>query len=232
MTDIVFRSDFDVTLIDSMGDDQRICNAARVSTQGAESYGTDESKGLLNFLMTNRHMSPFEHANATFLISTTIFVWREFMRHRTFSYNEESGRYKQLDPVFYIPNETRNLIQTGKTGAYNFLPGDKEQYEMMSAGHKDISKLSYMNYERQLRFGIAKEVARMTLPVNIYSSAYVTGNIRNWMQFLSLRTKNYLAKIPSFPQKEINMVADQIENELIKFFPATFDTFNKNGRSV
>lgn len=231
MTDIVFRSDFDVTLIDSMGDDKFICNAARVSTQGADSYGTDESKGLLNFLMANRHGTPFEHGTLTYLIAAPIFVWREFHRHRIgFSYNEESGRYKQLDPVFYIPDENRNLIQTGKTGAYNFLPGDKEQYQMMSAGHRDIAKLSYMNYERQLRFGIAKEVARMTLPVNIYSSCYVTCNPRSLMSFLSLRVKDDNSMFKSFPQWEINAVAKQMESRFTYIFPEVHAAFCKNGR--
>lgn len=231
MTNIVFRSDFDVTLIDSMGDDQRICQAARVSTQGADSFESGESKGLINFLMANRHGTPFEHGSMTFLISAPIFVWREFHRHRIgFSYNEESGRYKQLNPVFYIPEPTRNLTQIGKPGAYEFVPAVGDQYNVMADGHMMVCKQSYFNYETQLNYGIAREVARMTLPVNIYSSCYVTCNPRSLMSFLSLRTKVDYAKFPSFPQWEINNVADQMETKFEKVWPLTWVSFCENGR--
>jgi thymidylate synthase (FAD) len=123
VTDVRFRSDVSVTLIDSMGSDQRICQAARVSTQGAESYETGEAAGLINFLARERHGSPFEHVLFQWLIEAPIFVWREFMRHRIASYNEESGRYKQLEPVFYVPDAERPLVQIGKTGNYEFIPG-------------------------------------------------------------------------------------------------------------
>ena len=97
------RNDFDVELVDSMGSDELICRAARVSTLGAASIDTSESAGLIGFLMGNRHGSPFEHNAMMLRVTAPIFVWREFMRHRIgFSYNEESGRYKVLDGVFYV----------------------------------------------------------------------------------------------------------------------------------
>ncbi len=123
--DMVVRCDFDVELVDFSGSDELICKAARVSTLGAASIDSSESKGLIKFLMSNRHGSPFEHSLMMFRISAPIFVWREFMRHRIgFSYNEQSGRYMQLDPVFYIPNGMRPLIQVGKAGAYSFIEED------------------------------------------------------------------------------------------------------------
>ena len=105
--------------------------AARVSTAGENSL--DEinedparSAGLINYLARERHGSPFEHTSMTFFISAPIFVFREFMRHRIASYNEESGRYRELSPVFYVPNKDRKLVQTGKTGHYVFVDGTSE----------------------------------------------------------------------------------------------------------
>lgn len=232
MTDVRFRSDFDVALVDHMGDDLRICQAARVSTRGAESYSTDESAGLINFLMKNRHGTPFEHGSLTFLISAPIFVWREFMRHRIgFSYNEESGRYKQLDPVFYIPPPERPLVQVGKPGAYEFQPGVDEQVGLVPFYLEGVSRIAYDAYETLLeQGGIAREVARMCLPLNIYSSAYVTCNPRSLMSFLSLRTRNEHSKFPSFPQWEIAQVAEQMEDDFCIYFPFTWGAFDQNGR--
>jgi thymidylate synthase (FAD) len=106
---LVFRSDVTVDLVRSAAQDADVLFAARVSTQGEGSLdqvGADpvSSKGLINYLMRDRHGSPFEHNSMTFYVQAPIFVFREFMRHRIgFSYNEESGRYRELQPVFYVP---------------------------------------------------------------------------------------------------------------------------------
>lgn len=228
---IILRSDFDVDLIDSMGNDQSICRAARVSTKGAASINSEESEGLIKFLMKNRHGTPFEHAAMTFLITAPIFVWREFMRHRIgYSYNEQSGRYMELSPVFYVPNVERNLIQIGKAGAYTFEPGTRDEYEVMYLNLKLAYDTAWDSYQSQLQAGIAKEVARMCLPVSIYSSAYVTCNPRSMMSFLSLRTKRDGTIFPSFPMWEINEVANQMEDFFTKLFPLTYDNFDRFGR--
>lgn len=219
-----------VELIDSMGGDQRICQAARVSTKGADSFGTDESEGLINFLVGNRHGSPFEHVVFTWLICAPIFVWREFMRHRMASYNEESGRYKQLEPIFYLPGPERKLVQIGKTGAYEFVDGTDEQYEIVQRFLTESSTTAYENYVTMLEAGVAKEVSRMALPLNIYSSAYVTMNLRGLMNFLSLRTKSELSAHKSFPQREIEMVAEKMEEAFISVAPLTHVSFEKRGR--
>ncbi|MSY82999.1 MAG: FAD-dependent thymidylate synthase, partial [Actinobacteria bacterium] len=106
---IQFREDMTVELVKSSASDSDVIWAARVSTAGdksLESVGTDASaaEGLINYLARERHGSPFEHTSMTFFISAPIFVFREFMRHRIASYNEESGRYRELRPVFYIPS--------------------------------------------------------------------------------------------------------------------------------
>lgn len=146
------------------------------------------------------------------------------------SYNEESGRYKELEPVFYIPARDRNLIQVGKTGEYQFLPGTDEQYELMRCGHFKVAEFSYENYQRQLDAGIAKEVARMSLPLNIFSSMYATCNARSLMAFLSLRTNREDATFPSKPQREIEMVAEAFEFDFARLLPLVHETFNANGR--
>ena len=166
---IKFRSDMTVKLVQSMGDDAMVAKSARVST-GASSDSDAKTAGLINYLMRDRHGTPFEHNAFTFYVEAPIFVFREFMRHRIASYNEESGRYKELDPVFYIPDAERKLIQIGKTGAYEFVAGSDEQYRVTYDSIKESSVASYGYYQDMLNEGVAREVARAVLPVNIYSS--------------------------------------------------------------
>jgi len=225
-----FINDMNVELVDSMGSDERVCQAARVSTKGAESYSAGESEGLINFLIRNRHGSPLEHVIFTWLISAPIFVWREFMRHRMASYNEESGRYKQLEPVFYTPSYHRPLVQVGKTGAYTFESGTDEQFDLVTERLRESCETSYNNYVDLLNSGVAKEVARMALPLNIYSSAYVTMNMRALMNFLSLRTKEESAAHTSYPQYEIEKVARQMESSFEQVAPISYSAFNQYGR--
>lgn len=229
---IRIRSDFDVDFAgDVAGSDEYICKAARVSTLGAASIDSSESAGLINFLMKNRHGSPFEHGYLPFRISGPIAMWREFFRHRIgFSYNEQSGRYMELDPVFYVPPKHRNLVQVGKPGHYEFVPGDDFHYEVMVNALTHSYQLSWDEYKHQMDMGIAKEVARFCLPVGIYSTAYVTCNPRSLMSFLSLRTKNPQSMFPSFPQWEISQVADQMEALFREKFPLTWEAFDDNGR--
>jgi len=231
MEDVKFRSDMTVELIDSMGGDDAVVRSARVSTSSNSrdvTMGTKE-EGLINYLMRDRHGSPFEHNAFTFYIEAPIFVFREFMRHRIASYNEESGRYKELAPVFYMPDRDRKLVQVGKPGAYTFEEGTDEQYNELEFSFETSTYKAYMQYVEMLDKGIAREVARMVLPLNIYSSMYVTMNARALMNFLSLRS---LAQgtFPSFPQLEIAMVADKMEVLFAEKMPITYTSFVKNGR--
>jgi thymidylate synthase (FAD) len=232
MPNIEFRSDMTVELIDSMGGDDAVVRSARVSTSSNSrnvDMGTKE-EGLINYLMRDRHGSPFEHNAFTFFIEAPIFVFREFMRHRIASYNEESARYKELAPVFYVPGDTRKLIQVGKPGAYTFEDGDYSQIRDAQAMTRLASERSYELYKKMLDSGIAREVARGVLPVNTYSSMYVTMNARSLMNFLSLRTMREGTHFPSFPQREIEMVAEKMEEFFAEKMPITYATFNKNGR--
>ncbi len=236
MSEPIFRSDVTVELVRAAAQDSDVLFAARVSTQGEQSLegAADEAgardKGLINYLMRDRHGSPFEHNSMTFYVQAPIFVFREFMRHRMASYNEESGRYRELRPVFYVPNQDRNLVQIGKTGHYEFIPGTPEQYELVDAEVRASSTAAYESYQRMLEAGVAREVAGSVLPVNIYSSMYVTMNSRSLMNFLSLRTMREGTHFPSFPQREIEMVAEKMETFWEELMPMTAAAFNANGR--
>lgn len=227
---LVFTSEMGVELIDAAASDASVVRAARVSTVGAASASSDSDAGLINYLVRERHGSPFEHNMFTFLVHAPIFVWREHMRHRIASYNEESGRYRQLEPVFYIPGDDRRLVQVGKTGHYEFIQGSMRQHEMVEVATYDVCQRAYDWYRRLLDEGVAREVARMVLPVSIYSSAYVTMNARALMNFISLRKKSDDATFTSYPQREIEMVAEQYEQHFAEQMPLTYAAFVSNGR--
>jgi thymidylate synthase (FAD) len=235
VADVEFRSDVTVELVRAAAQDADVLFAARVSTKGEQSLedvdsDAGRSQGLINYLMRDRHGSPFEHNSMTFFVSAPIFVFREFMRHRMASYNEESGRYRELNPVFYVPGPERKLVQQGKPGAYEFVDGDESQHEVVVAQTKAACEQAYAAYQAMLDAGIAREVARGVLPVATYSSMYVTMNARSLMNFLSLRTKRPDAAFPSFPQREIEMVADRMENYWAELMPLTHAAFENNGR--
>ena len=236
MSNVIFRSDVTVELVKSSASDSDVVWAARVSTQGEQSLenAADEperSKGLINYLMRDRHGSPFEHNSMTFFVQAPIFVFREFMRHRVgWSYNEESGRYRELQPVFYVPGPDRKLVQTGKAGRYEFTDGTPHQHRLARAHMRDLYWGAYEHYQQMLEAGIAREVARSVLPVGLFSSMYATCNARSLMHFLGLRTQHEQAKVPSFPQREIEMVAELMEAEWAKLMPLTYAAFNANGR--
>ncbi|MFE4594777.1 FAD-dependent thymidylate synthase [Streptomyces laurentii] len=233
---IEFRSDVTVELVKSAAADSDVLWAARVSTAGEQSLeelqkDPERSKGLINYLMRDRHGSPFEHNSMTFFISAPIFVFREFMRHRVgWSYNEESGRYRELQPVFYVPGTDRKLVQEGRPGKYVFVEGTEAQHDLAARAMEDSYRQAYDTYQEMLAAGVAREVARSVLPVGLFSSMYATCNARSLMHFLGLRTQHELAAVPSFPQREIEMVGEKMEEHWARLMPLTHAAFNKNGR--
>ncbi len=233
---IEFRGDVSVELVKHSAADSDVLFAARVSTIGEQSLDElqkdpERSKGLINYLMRDRHGSPFEHNSMTFFISAPIFVFREFMRHRVgWSYNEESGRYRELQPVFYVPGADRKLVQEGRPGKYRFVEGTPEQHKLVSESMEESYRQAYRTYQEMLAAGVAREVARAVLPVGLFSTMYATCNARSLMHFLGLRTQHELAKVPSFPQREIEMVGEKMEAEWARLMPLTYAAFNANGR--
>lgn len=233
---VEFSNELTTKLVSSQASDESVVAAARVSVIGPESEEylstpAEESRGLINFLMKNRHGTPFEHTYFTFFVEAPIAVYREWHRHRIgWSYNEESGRYKKLRPKFYVPPPYRPLIQVGKPGHYTFEPGDDTQYDLVARSIGYACVESYAAYENMLDGGVAKEVARGVLPVYTFSSMYATCNARSLMSFLSLRTKDERSTFPSFPMWEIQECALQMEGAFAAKMPITHAAFCNNGR--
>lgn len=236
---ITIKSTVDVELVDHMGNDYAIMHAAMVSTLGSVMWEADKTPqteakcaGLINSLMKNRHGTPFEHNAMTFRVHAPIFVFREWHRHRIgWSYNEESARYKVLDPVFYIPDKDRPMIpmEGFKSMRPGFGPASTALYQDLydilkyqySAAYKDYFMLS-KHFDRG--------IARALLPVGIYSSMYATCNARSLMHFLSLRTSNPEAETRSYPLWEIELAARAMESYFAAQFPLTYKAYVANGR--
>jgi thymidylate synthase (FAD) len=224
--------DLEVELVQNVGDDAAIARAARVST-GADllNYDEDVDAKLINYLVKHRHGSPFEHTSMTFRISAPIFVFREFHRHRVgWSYNEISGRYKKLEPRFYIYPGNRPLVQEGSSAHPKLINSNEALTLMTNNTLYQSYKNSWDMYELLLKDGVANEVARAVLPVGVYSEMYATCNARSLMSFLSLRVDSSNAKFETKPQWEIEQVALGMEKHFDRLFPATSEAFHNNGR--
>jgi len=206
-----------VELYRASADDLDVARAAWVSQDEAAHAKEAEAgrvEGLIRFLWRNQHTSPFEHGQFTFIVTTPLFVAREFMRHRTFSFNEISGRYTVLPDRFYLPPAHRPLRQEGKVGAYRFEPGTPDQIALARDTIRESTIRAQEAYLRMLDAGIAREVARDVLPVNVMTSFWATVNPRNLMHFLNLRS----AADALF---EIREVAEQMEHHFAKQMPIT-----------
>ncbi|RNI21665.1 FAD-dependent thymidylate synthase [Flexivirga caeni] len=212
-----FTSASTVELYRASANDLDVARAAWVS-QDAAAHAKEAQEGrvegLIRFLWRNRHTSPFEHGQFTFVVTTPIFVAREFMRHRTFSFNEISGRYTELPDRFYLPPADRPLRQEGKVGSYRFEPGDEQQVALVRETITESTRCAHAAYRRLLDAGIAREVARDVLPVNLMTSFWATTNPRNLMHFLGLRTAPDALH-------EIREVASQIEQHFAQQMPIT-----------
>lgn len=234
---IKFISDITVRLIQKVGGDQMVCAAAKVSTSGEEAANlVDEeaNAGLINYLVKMRHGTPLEHSSLTFFTHAPIFVYRELHRHRIgVSFNEESGRYKQLEPVFWIPRRDRKLIPSikHKSARPDFVQcEDDKLYDELIVRLKDTYSYAYLQYQQLLDSNIAKEVARACLPVAIYSSCWFTCNPRSLMHFLSLRTHDKAAMFISYPQAEIEELARACEEMFKQGWPLCYKAFCDNKR--
>lgn len=221
MSDIQVLDHGRVQLKRWMADDRYVVEAAKASfNQEVFEFG-DHERGVLRFMMKNSHGTPFEHEVFTFVIKCPMFVAREWFRHRMSSFNEWSARYSVLDPEFYVADNVR--AQVGKPGAYTFEPIEgwrKRVYRWLTFGN---GKFAYSLYRLFMRIGIAKELARAVLPVNIYTRFYWTVNARALMNFLKLRNA------PD-AQWEIRQYAIEIEKLFAQRMPVTHEAFVANGR--
>lgn len=232
-----FRSYSTIELVQNCGSDRTIAEAAWVSTD-AQKDDDESVRSLIRYLMKHRHGTPFEHNIMTFRVHAPIFVWREWHRHRIgVSYNEESGRYKKLEPVFYIPPHHRPMfkIDDWKPGRPKFLgiedrPDGDRDYSTLINNLREVYVHAYSRYEENLAMGFDPGLARDCLPVGIFSTCWVTLNARSLMAFLSLRTHDPDAKFVSYPLYEIEQCAQRIEVIFGRCFPHTYVAFCDNGR--
>ncbi len=173
--------------------------------------------------------TPFEHNSMTFYVNAPIFVCREFQRHRITSYNEESGRYRELNPVFYVPAPDRRLVQQGKPGAYEFVEGSERQYRITDEATKRAAIAEYDSYRRcSTRASRARSLGaccRWHLLIDLRDDECA---LVDELPVASAQTTE--SNFPSFPQREIEMVAEQMEEEFARLMPITHGAFVANGR--
>ena len=225
---IEYSSDIYVKLVRSMASDDMVIQAAQVSSKGENTPDTVPER-LINALLKGRHGSPFEHTAFTFFIEAPIFVFREWQRHRISSFNEMSGRYTELKPKFYSPDVERGVINVG-TKMKPVLVNHLEAAMDIQAILNHQSSAAWEHYQYMLKAGIANEVARMALPVNVYSQMYWTVNARSLMNFLSLRVESDDSTFRSYPQYEIDVAARKVERNFQEKMPLTHKAFVQNGR--
>src|SRR5215211_977051 len=212
-----------VRLDASMADDLSVANAARVSFARRKEALDDADRGLIRFLMRDRHGTPFEHNSFRFHIRCPIFVAREWMRHRIGSFNEFSLRYAKATEDFYVPHRDDVRTQVGKPGAYSFDPVDADVAETTREELRAVYEQAFATYERLVEQGVARELARAVLPVGAYTEFYWTVNARSLMNFVSLRNADTA-------QREIRRYAEAVEHFLAEKMPVTHAAFLANGR--
>ena len=214
-----------IRIIDYMGDDSSIVQSARVS-YGKGTKKINQDKSLINYLLSHRHSTPFEMNEIKFHIKLPIFIARQWIRHRTANVNEYSARYSILEREFYLP-QIKNIqkqSEINNQGRDEVL--DKDEAEGKLKILKENSNKSFDNYDELLNenseeTGIARELARMTLPLNTYTQWYWKIDLHNLMHFLSLRFDPHA-------QYEIRVYAEIILNIMKKWVPLTYDAFLKH----
>ena len=215
-----------VEFIESWGSDERIIEAARMSTNKGFVNWNEDAK-LLAYLYNHKHMTPFEMAGMVLEVKAPIMVFREWHRHRTMSYNEMSARYVPLPNEDYMPTLERLM-----TGA-NTATTNKQAQSLAKLNEQDaMDWLNMLNdaynhcqrvYEYGLKVGIPKELARLPVTVGRYSRMRVSCNLRNWLAFLTLRQDKAA-------QWEIRVYADEVCKLIAEHFPKTEELFSKSAR--
>ncbi len=217
--------------VESWGSDEAIVEAARMSTgKGFLGWGTPEAPGdekLLRYLWEHKHATPFEMAGLVIEVQAPIFVFREWHRHRTQSYNEMSARYMPLPDVNYLPTVDRLLLggghltkQAGAVGGADQLT--PETAEAFRSVLREIYEDQENLYQAALKSGVPKELGRIHLPVGRYSRMRASANLRNWLAFLTLR-------MAPDAQWEIRQYANAVGSVVAERFPRTWELFN-NGK--
>lgn len=221
-----------VRLLNVSGSDKSIVKHARTSTGLENEDRTDaDDKKLLFYLYKNRHTSPFEMAKIWLEVQLPIFIWRQWARHRMQNMNEVSARYTELPKQFYIPNAWRKQAVVGNKQS-SFVPlGDPwdpiiTNYALCTESQTATEHvtgfcgLAYDLYEQLIASGIAREQARMVLPLNIYTKMHVCFDLHNLLHFIRLRADSHA-------QSEIQEYANAIGSLIADYFPWTWEAFNR-----
>ena len=203
-----------IELVDYSGSDKRIVDAARVSI--AQGKGTKKDTELIEYLIDNKHTSPFEHVVFTFLVKCPVFVARQWMRHRTWSYNEVSRRYTSEDIEFHVPSKLRRQDAVNKQSSSGNLDNDADLIQRI----ENWNSMSLSFYNLLIDSGVAREQAREILPVNLYTSFYGTVDLHNLFHFLELRHHPHA-------QEEIRVYAQAIEEIIKPVVPIAYDAWKE-----
>jgi len=214
-----------VKFIDKMGSDERIIEAARQSTSGSfVSWGPYEGHargdvGLLEFLYSHDHSSPFEMGELVVEVYAPIMVARQWMRHRTFSYNEASARYTVLPEDYYVPPDVRLVKQAkhNKQASSDVMLDEnvRDRIQIMIAEEQSMFGCDYRD---MVEHGLSREVARINMPVSTYTRFWCKGNLRNWLHFMKQRLK------PN-AQWEIRQYAEAVSMIIADAWPRTWKLF-------
>jgi thymidylate synthase (FAD) len=210
-----------VRLVDYLGGDQRIVQSARVSYgEGTKSYRED--KGLIDYLLRNQHTSPFEQVSLTFHCKMPIFVARQWVRHRTAKLNEISGRYSVMKDEFYVPAEAAIALQSadnkqGRSTEPVSSDVKAKVLDLLQAGQKN----AFAGYEALLDEGLARELARINLPLSLYTEWYWTIDLHNLFHFLQLR-------LDPHAQMEIRVYAEAMLEITRAVAPMATESFENN----
>jgi thymidylate synthase (FAD) len=213
-----------VRLVDSMGSDLSVVRSARVSYDAdwrplvpEEIISKDEK--LIKYLLTNKHTSPFEAVTFTFEIKAPIFVFRQWHRHRTWSYNEVSARYTELDMGYYLP-EIKDIAGQSTSNKQMRTNEIHPDADLIRSTMNFSLRASYRAYLRLLKMGTARELARIVLPVAMYSKMFATVDLHNLFHFLSLRNHSH-------SQYEIRVYAEAIEKLINHVVPVSMREFKE-----
>lgn len=194
-----------IGLIDHMGTEVSATNAARVSFGKMKEKFDEKDEILLKYLVENQHMTPLEHITFSFSVHCPLFIARQWMRHRNFSYNEISRRYTAVDLEFYFPDTFRKQSESNRQASTDeIIEKNKEARELFSKSVDDC----FDAYEKLIEMGVCKEQARSILPQNMFTTFWMTGNLRNILHFIELRDSDHA-------QKEIREYAKAMK-ELIR----------------
>lgn len=207
-----------VRLVDSLGDDMSIVRAARVSYD-AEPRGDGSDERLINYLMKNRHTSPFEAVSFTFEIKAPIFVFRQWHRHRTWSYNEVSARYAQLPEEFYVPHPTQIGQQSGHNKQMRIDTGESTDETIRMAERIEVvCRAAHDHYKILLDQGCPRELARGVLPLNTYSRMFASVDLHNLFHFLRLRLHEHAQyEIRVYAEAMLQLISPEVPQAVAAF---------------